>query len=237
MYYASAAPQKPYHIPSQVDDTIRVAFIGDSWAFYHKNHNNRMAKFIASDAKAPVTVVSRGFCGARSGRIYKAMFSEKGETFKDILTKAPHFCIVAAGVNDTYTKTGANAYAKNVIQIIQLLLSGDIIPIIIEIPSYNIKEAFERQTIQKKMLRRLSMLVTDSNIDCITAYRKELENKLQRNNLYDSIIYIRSRYWDDSPKLYNSDCLHLNDNGYRQLDSCIAQRIAAYVSVKSLCHQ
>lgn len=39
------------------------------------------------------------------------MFSEKGETFKDILTKAPHFCIVAVGVNDTYTKTGANAYA------------------------------------------------------------------------------------------------------------------------------
>ena len=111
MYYASAAPQKPYHIPSQADDTIRVAFIGDSRAFYHKKHNSRMAQFIASDTKAPATVVSRGFCGARSGRIYKAMFSEKGETFKDILTKAPHFCIVAVGVNDTYTKTGANAYA------------------------------------------------------------------------------------------------------------------------------
>ena len=35
-YYAPPKEREPYAIEKNNDDTIRVAYIGDSWAFFHK---------------------------------------------------------------------------------------------------------------------------------------------------------------------------------------------------------
>lgn len=228
MYYAPATILKTYPILPKSSDSIKIAIIGDSWAFFHKDHSCEIASIVEKGIHKKTIVLSHGICGARSGKIYSKMFADKGETFKDILVNSPHFCVIFAGVNDTYTKTGAQAYATNMMQITHQLLSWNITPIMVEIPNYDIKGAYDRQTYTKKILRKLSMIVTKSEIDCRASYREQFVEKLQLSKTGEQIIYIESDCWNDNSSLYK-DCLHLNDKGYLALDSCIARHIVAFL--------
>ena len=227
-YYAPASLLPIYKIPSKQDDTLRIAYIGDSWAFYHRNHTCRIPAIIETSIR-PVKVISKGMCGARSKKIYQVMFSENEETFRDVLMESPQFCVVMAGVNDTYTKTGSEAFAHNMELIIRFFLSNDVMPVIVEIPDYDIEGAYKRQTTLKKLLRYLSMTITKSNINCLNAYRSALECRLKETGLDKQIIYIKGTDWNDNYTLYQSDCLHLNDDGYLKLDTCIAQYIISSI--------
>ena len=223
-YYTPASPLPSYRIPVRSDDTLRIAYIGDSWAFYHENHACKISEIIG-ETIMPTKVISKGMCGAKSKKIYQMMFAENEETFKKVLLESPQFCVIMAGVNDTYAKIGKNTYVHNIEMIIRFLLSNNIIPIIIAIPNFDINGAYQRQTLSKKLLRRLSMFITESDINCLKDYRTELEYRLQEAGLNKQIIYIKGADWDDSYGLYQSDCLHLNADGYLRLDTCIAQSI------------
>lgn len=228
-YYAPASLLSVYKTPPRLDDTLRIAYIGDSWAFYHINHTCKIPAIIETNIKKPVRVISKGICGAKSKKIYQMMFSENGETFKDVLMESPQFCVVMAGVNDTYAKTGSEAYAHNMELIIRFLLANDVTPVIVAIPNYDVEGAYKRQTTLKKLLRHLSMAITKSDINCLNAYRSALEYRLKKAGLDKRIIYIKGTDWNDNYKQYQSDCLHLNDNGYLKLDICIAQYIISSI--------
>ena len=221
-YYAPSSSLPSYKILPRLNDTLRIAYIGDSWAFYHRNHTCMIPEIIGN---RPVKIISKGMCGAKSKKIYQMMFSEDGETLKDVLLESPQFCVVMAGINDTYAKTGDNTYAHNMEKIIRFLLSNDIKPIIVAIPNYDVVGAYKKQTKSKKLLRQLSMTITKSDINCLTAYRTALECRLKETGLDKQIIYVKGTDWDDHYRLYQSDCLHLNDDGYLKLDTCIAQYI------------
>ena len=45
-YYAPPQPKQSYMINTTPDDTIRIAFIGDSLAFMHKEHECKIATIL-----------------------------------------------------------------------------------------------------------------------------------------------------------------------------------------------
>ena len=63
-------------------------------------------------------------------------------------------------------------YQKSMSGLVSLMTANHIHPVILEIPDYDILKTYERQKRQKKLLRRLSMLLTGTPIDCKQMFRK-----------------------------------------------------------------
>lgn len=210
------------------DDTIRIAYIGDSWAFYHQNHHCQLSQILEDTIHKPVKVYSYGICGHTSKEIYYSLF--KDSDFNDFIKRGYNYCFISAGINDTYKKMSTSYYKKSIEGIIKLLLYNHIRPIILEIPDYNILQAYEWQPIEKKALRHLSMMINHTPMDCKELFRNTLEEITKENNYRNSISVIRYKYWNnnyenDLKDIYIEDGMHLNDKGYETLDRAIALEI------------
>lgn len=228
-YYAPPKLRQPYQTGATPDDTLRIAFIGDSWAFMHKYHDCKIAQMLQDSIHRPVKVHSYGVCGLTSKEIYENFFDNRD--FKQFLSKRRYeFCYISAGINDTYKKMGTSYYQQSMDGIIQFLLSNQIHPIIQEIPDYDINISFERQKTSRKLLRRLSMIINNTPLDCKQLFRDALDELIHEKNYADKVSIIRYKTWNnnsdkDLEKLYRSDRLHLNDNGYAVLDRAITKEI------------
>ena len=79
LYYVTEV-LSPYNIPPlHNDDTLRIAFIGDSWADYHTllSGDTIIAKAASKIYNQPVKTQTRGKKGALSKEVYFFMFSDK----------------------------------------------------------------------------------------------------------------------------------------------------------------
>ena len=153
-YYAPPHWRQPYSCMMPEEDTFRIAYIGDSWAFFHKNHECKIAQMLEDTLHRPVRVHSYGICGQTSKEIYEGLFDNSD--FKHFFQKRRYeVCFVSVGINDSYKKMSTNYYKQSVDGIIQFLLANDILPLIQEIPDYNIHEAYKRQNTARKILRRV----------------------------------------------------------------------------------
>ena len=224
-YYADALQQTPYPCQQHDDDTLRVILIGDSWACYHQPHDAHLSQLLQELTRKPVKVVSYGLCGKTSKEIYGSLFDDNG--MRQLLTRGADYCFLSVGINDTYKKTGAASYAQHTMQILRFLCTNHITPIVLEIPNYDIAFAFERQTMTRKLLRYLSMLFTNSPLDCREKYRKALRETIQSDSIAHKTHIIPTQSW--SLHLYQYDRMHLNDLGYQTLDSCIAHTIVSKI--------
>ena len=228
-YYAPPRLRQPYQTNATSDDTLRIAFIGESWAFMHKDHECRIAQLLQDSIHRPVKIHSYGVCGLTSKEIYENIF--ENSDFKHFLSKRRYeFCYVSAGINDTYKKMGTSYYQQSMDGIIQFLLSNHIHPIIQEIPDYDINISFERQKTSRKLLRRLSMIINDTPLDCKQLFRDALDELICEKNYADKVSIVRYKSWNndflnDQMELYLSDGMHLKGKGYAKLDSIIAERI------------
>lgn len=235
-YYAPPKLRQPYQTGATPDDTLRIAFIGDSWAFMHKDHDCKMAQMLQDSLHRPVKVHSYGVCGLTSKEIYENIFDNRD--FKQFLSKRRYeFCYVSAGINDTYKKMSTSYYQQSMDGIIQFLLSNQIHPIIQEIPDYDINISFERQKTSRKFLRRLSMMINDTPLDCKQLFRDALDELFHEKNYTDKVSIIRYKSWNnngdkDLENLYRSDRLHLNDNGYAVLDRAITKEILNQITTE-----
>lgn len=227
-YYADVPERAPYPSQYHNDDTLRVILIGDSWTCYHHEHDAHLSQLLQDLTQQPVTVVSYGLCGKTSKEIYQSLFNDNG--MRQLLTRGTDYCFISVGINDTYKKTGAASYAQHTLQTLRFLHTNHITPILLEIPNYDIEFAFERQTTPRKMLRYLSMLLTGSSIDCREAYRKALHETIQSNGISRDLLLIPPQPW--SMNLYQHDRMHLNNQGYHILDSCIAHMILSDLDTK-----
>jgi len=230
-YYAPPSIQQPYTIQKQDDDTLRIAYIGDSWAFMHRDHECLIAKIVGNSIHRPVRVYTFGISGLTSKEIYRAM-TEQGD-YRRFMQRGYDYCFISAGINDTYQKHSANYYRHSMEGIINLLLANGIRPIILEIPNYDILKAYERQTRSRKALRHLSMLVNGCEIDCRQSHRDALRGLLTEKELWQRVTLIGYRDWNndfthDQQTYYLSDGIHLNDTGYARLDSVIAQAVLSH---------
>ena len=70
-YYAPPRIKQPYQINATPDDTLRIAYIGDSWAFMHNDHTCKIASILEDSIHKPVKVYSYGVCGLTSKEIYE----------------------------------------------------------------------------------------------------------------------------------------------------------------------
>ena len=201
-YYAPASERSAYTSQQHLDDTLRLAMIGDSWVFNHYPYNDTLASMI------------------KQKEVYQSIFED--QTMRNILEKGTDYCFVSVGINDTYKKMGAKYYAQSSINILRFLLKNNIKPILLEIPNYDINYAYEHQTADRKLLRQLSMLLTRSELDCRQEYRQALAHELVKTSIGEQIQII---HFPGTPEYYKSDRMHLNEKGYHILDSCIVNEI------------
>lgn len=218
-YYGTAPELSPYTCSQHKDDTLRILFIGDSWAYMHQRHDAELAAMLSAKSSRPVSVCSYGICGITSKGFYESLFQD--DSLRSLLSHGADYAIVSIGINDSYQKRGATHYALHTIYILRFLIANNIHPILLEIPDYDIVYAYEHQTFSRKGLRQLSMLLTGSQIDCREAYRQALRAKLYQNQLLNKVRLLSLESWDYD--LYLSDRMHLNEKGYATLDSMIAK--------------
>lgn len=231
-YYTPARHRSPYQTTQHHDDTIRIAYIGDSWAFGHQFHQCKIKDILEKDLHCPVIVRSYGIGGLTSKEIYHAIFDL--DSLRHFMEYGYDYCYISAGINDTYKKMSTSYYKQSMDCIIQFLLVNNINPVIQEIPDYNIQRAFERQTTKRKLIRRISMIVNSSDFDCKKQFRNALNELIQTKMYQTKVSIIRYKSWNksytkDLKELYIEDQMHLNEKGYSVLDSAIAKDIIANI--------
>ena len=227
-YYTPAKERPIYKTMQHHDDTIRIAYIGDSWAFGHQFHQCKIKSILENKLHRPVIICSYGIAGLTSKEIYNALFEL--DSLKHFMEKGYNYCFISAGINDTYKKMSTSYYQKSMDNIIRFLLANHIHPIILEIPDYNIQGVYERQLVKKKILRRFSMIVNGTGLDCKQQFRETLDELIQQKGYQGKITIIRYKSWnnkyeDDLKELYIKDQMHLNEKGYTILDDLISKEI------------
>lgn len=239
-YYAPPHLREPYQM-QKPDDTLRIAYIGDSWAFMHKDHNCQIAQLIEDSLHRPVKVYSYGICGLTSKEIYENLFDNSN--FKSFLQKHSYeYCFISAGINDTFRKMNTTYYQQSMDGIIQFFLANNIHPIILEIPDYDIEKAYNWQKSLRKLLRDASMYINSITVDCKTIYREALNDLINQKGYQNKISVIRYKSWnnqyhDDLQHLYLGDGMHLNSVGYVKLDSVIVDVITRQLIYNNNEHQ
>lgn len=227
-YYAPPRLMKPYQT-KVADDTLRIAYMGDSWAFLHKDHDIRLETSLEDTLHRPVKIYSHGICGLTSKEIYEKMFNDI--EYHDFLqSRGYHYCFISAGINDTYKKMSTSYYQQSMDGIIQFFLANNIHPIILEIPDYDIQKAYNWQKSLRKMLRDVSMFINNTTVDCKQIYRDALNELINQKGYQNKVSIIRYESWNsnynkDLQQLYLGDGMHLNSVGYAKLDSIISHVI------------
>ena len=229
---------KPFYTPSvklgglnvmiHYDDTIRIAYIGDSWAEKHQFHKCIIDSMVCNAVNKPVLVRTAGFGGFTSKDVYNGFFHF--DSMRQLIEWGPDYCFVVTGINDTDRKKGRHYYKANMKLIIECLLSYHITPLILEIPYYDIVSSFKRKTMRYKLRYLALILIERSKLDCIDEYQSALVDLIHDNKWENDVVTIHSRDWNpdgyrDIRDIYTDDLMHLNEKGYMILDSCLSNHV------------
>ena len=234
--YKPAEKQASLGVFHHNDDTIRIAYIGDSWAYIHNNMKCVIDSIIYSQIKRPVQIRNAGIPGLVSKEIYNAIFTNRD--LRSVVEWGPDFCFVSSGINDSNLKLGRDNYKENMRLLICYLLDNNITPVILEIPYYDIYYTFWKRTPVYMFRTIRSMLWTHSSINCIDSYSNSYSDLIIEQQWQDSVITIRRINWNPNgyksqKELYTSDRMHLNQDGYFVLDSCIASHIVTFLKYRN----
>lgn len=225
-YYQHAAKRTMvFRHKRSSNDTLKIIFIGDSWAAYHHNYDKMLETMLCQDS-INVRLLSHGNVGAKSKEIYNRMFTST----KSILDLQPDYCILSVGINDAVAKMGKDYYTHHYLLIVDLLINAGIKPVVIEIPDINYHAIAKREHWFMKLRHYVSALITGSEMYGFQSYREALKKAFTEKKIIDDIVYIKSNSWNpggyrDPQQLYLDDQTHLNAIGYQKLDSCIASEI------------
>lgn len=226
---------KSYTIKEMSSDTLRVGIIGDSWADMQGKYNKILDSMltIGLENHIPVEIYSSGKGGAKSKLVYTNMYEEKDihpttyegiKSSKFVLLQHPQYCIVFAGINDAVCKMGEDFYVGHMMLIIDQLLKFKIVPVIIEIPSVDLDRAYENNK-KNKLLRHLTMWLTNSEFYCIDDYRNALVDEIKKRKLGKNIVYISTETLSSQNGFMGKDGIHPTEFGFIKLDSLISYSI------------
>lgn len=230
--YTPAVKQRGLNVLHHNDDTIRIAYIGDSWAYNHKKMKCVIDSMIYAQTEKLVQIRNVGVCGLTSKEIYKDIFTNK--EMRSVIEWGPDFCFVSAGINDSNIKNGSYNYKENMRLLISLLLDNHITPVLLEIPYYDIYYTFWRMSFETLYSSIRSMLYTKLPVNCIDSYSNAYNDLVNEQQWQNDVITIKRDYWNPNgyegqKELYTSDRMHLNQDGYFVLDSCIASQIVTFL--------
>ena len=146
------------------------------------------------------------------------------------MKKGYDYCFISAGINDTHKKMSTSYYKISMDCIIQFLLTNHIHPIILEIPDYNIIKIFDDLEFKKLRIRKFSMIINKTPLDCKQLFRDALDELIVEKGYQNKVSIVRYKSWNndyanDLKNYYIEDQLHLNYKGYERLDSMIAKII------------
>lgn len=228
-YYAKPELWTAYKTAQHDDDTLRIAYIGDSWAYMHEKHQCKIPLIEDIQAYNPTIVYSYGLGGRTSKEIYEALFNDKSLR-KLLQEQGCNYCFISVGINDINKKMSIQYYQDSMDYIIDFLLSNNIHPIILEIPDFDVLKAYRGLRFISKQLRKLSMSINNVPMDCKQMYRDALDSLIVKKNYHDKVSIIRYKSWNnnysnDQKTLYLKDGIHLNEYGYHVLDTIIVQTI------------
>jgi hypothetical protein len=85
-YYSPPKERPIYKTEQHYDDTIRISYIGDSWALGHKFHKCKIKDILENKLHRSIIVSSYGIGGLTSKEIYHALFELK--SLKHFMKKA-----------------------------------------------------------------------------------------------------------------------------------------------------
>jgi lysophospholipase L1-like esterase len=215
--------------------------IGDSWIYFHQTlrRDSTFAielKRVLGSKKVKVT--AKGKAGATSGEIYKRMSNDYtwemdydlNYSSQSVIESGADYCVISAGINDARQRRGKNYYVGSYLQILRLLLSNGIRPVVMEIPDVDVDEAYIGNTLYYQLKAKICMNLLKTQLYGVNDYRQALKDSLELHHLMDSIIYVPAVSWNpegwrDKRDIYTDDHFHLNLSGYKILDSTFAAEI------------
>lgn len=221
-----------YNIKREIDDTLRIAMIGDSWV--EKLHigggDSVLKNKIEFLSKQHANFEACGKGGEKSREIYRLMFQSDIPGTKTLLSSGPDYCIVIAGINDAAANLGTRQYVYHYRLILDFLLNNSIRPVIVEIPNVDIWHLYHNKPIKDLTSDFLRSTMTRCPMYDYSVYRQALRRMLTEEHLMDSILYVPMECWNaNSPdidkEIFDDDLIHLNHLGYERLCSCIAEQI------------
>lgn len=224
-------PKTIYSVIHHQDDTLRIVMIGDSWVGMRTDSLNLIFQNRLSFISGrPVILKSKGKGGEKSRGIYQLIFEEKGFGTKPLLLSGADYCVIFAGINDAAANLGVKQYNHHMRYIIDFLLSNDIRPVLIEIPDVNIWNVYDEKPSKDIIVDYLRSLITGCGMYHFSEYREALRSMLEKCNLMDSVIFVPMNGWNGensgiNKHLFLNDQIHLNNQGYRKIDSCIIDAI------------
>jgi hypothetical protein len=227
-----------YPINKLKNSMLTIGIIGDSWANGEKL-NPYLHNYLL-EQELPNKIISSGHSGAKTKVIYQNLFKNEDEKYssKFIVENSPDFCIVLAGTNDAITQMGPNYYSSHLIKIIKLLLHYNIMPVVVTVPRVGIQTLHKHTTLIKKCRNLLSVLLNNKcSIENIDSYRKKLMEKLEIEELKNSILVIDfdkacEKYKKDSDLYLNSS--HLSNKGHKKLAEFVGKEIISNLNSKSI---
>lgn len=224
-------PRNNYPIIHYQDDTLRILMIGDSWGGMRTDSINKIFQTRLSEIiDRPIILKTKGSGGEKSRGIYRLMFEDDGNGTKQLLSSGVDYCIVFAGINDAAANLGKKQYLYYMKLISDFLLANNIRPVLIEIPDVNIWNVYGEKPIKDLLIDYIKSWMTQCGMYSYSEYREALQSLLKDSNLKDSVIYVKMSGWNgDGPAinrcLFLDDQIHLNQQGYLKLDSCIIDAI------------
>ena len=230
--YWPAEKQSGLSVQQHNDDTIRIAYIGDSWAYFHIDKKSVIDSMVHAHIGRPAQIRYAGVGGLNSKEIYNGIFTNI--ELKSAIEWGPDFCFVSAGINDCNKKMGKENYKENMRLLISSLLENRITPLLLEIPYFDIYYTFWKKTPISLFRDIRSMIWTRSAMNCIDSYSSVYNELITEQHWQDVVITIRRVCWnpkgyEGQKEFYTSDRMHLNQDGYFLLDSCIASQIVKFL--------
>lgn len=227
-----------FNTPSchQSTEQWKIGIIGDSWVKRGNMDASLKKQLLQYDVKADI--IEAGHPGATSKMIYENLFANKNESIyssKFIVEFCPQYCIVVAGVNDSFRGFGKTYYAEYVVKIANTLLHYNITPVILEIPNYNVKESQKTRSKLGVYRDELWFSLRGEDYKNLDAYRDELKRYLKKEGVEHKVILINPNDanidFQKHPEWYE-DPLHLNEMGYKELVNIIAKKMHENIEAK-----
>lgn len=232
----SYSKELPYYvIPEDIDTTLTIGIIGDSWVDGRKLDTILYDALLEYGIKSKV--ISSGCPGAKSKLIYQKLSKENDEySSQFIIEKSPDYCIVIGGVNDAGSQIGSHYYSYHMIQIIKTLLHYDIKPVVVSLPEFDVEDVIDNMNVLSRTRNIISaQLNNDGIIDNINIYRQVFNEALEQEIFKDSILIIDFDKvcpdYSQCPELY-ANSSHLSKMGNEKLVDAIAEELNISISAK-----
>lgn len=229
--WALEEPRLLYPVVHPNDDTLRIVMIGDSWVDMRTDSINRLFhKRLSTISGKPISLKTKGKGGEKTRGIYQLMFEEDGYGIKSLLSSGADYCVIIVGINDAAANLGIKQYLYYLKLILNFMFVNNIRPVLIEIPDVNIWNVFDGKPFKDLLTDYIRSLMTQSGMYHYSEYREALQLMLKDSFSEDSVIYVTMRGWNGigngiNRNLFLDDQIHLNQQGYIQLDSCIIDAI------------